>query len=101
MPPSPWLIAIRENISADPARFMKIISAKDFIRIYGQLEGEKLKSAPRGFAPDHPQIELLKHKSYLVVHNMKDPEVLKPDFQDFVIEAFKTMKPLNDFLNVN
>jgi uncharacterized protein (TIGR02453 family) len=101
MPPSPWLTAIRENISTDPEKFNKILASKEFIKFFGELEGEKLKSAPRGYAADHPQIELLKHKSFLVMHNLKDQDVLKPVFQDFVVDASKAMKPLNDFLNVN
>jgi uncharacterized protein (TIGR02453 family) len=101
MPPSPWLGAIRERISSEPEKIKKIVSSKEFIKIFGQLEGEKLRSAPRGYAADHPQIELLKYKSYLVMHELKNNDVLKPYFQDFVIEAFKAMKPLNDFLNVN
>jgi uncharacterized protein (TIGR02453 family) len=101
MPPSPWLTAIRENISTDPEKFKKILASKEFIKFFGELEGEKLKSAPRGYAADHPQIELLKHKSFLVMHNLKDQDVLKPVFQDFVVDASKAMKPLNDFLNVN
>jgi uncharacterized protein (TIGR02453 family) len=101
MPPSPWLTAIRENITAEPEKIKKILAAKDFVKFFGQLEGEKLKSAPRGYASDHPQIELLKHKSYLVMHNLKDSDVLKPGFQDLVVDASRAMKPLNDFLNVN
>jgi len=94
-------MAIRENISTNPGKFKKILAEKEFIRFFGQLGGDKLKSAPRGYAADHPQIELLKHKSYLVMNNLKDPDVLKPGFQDYVVDASRAMKPLNDFLNVN
>jgi uncharacterized protein (TIGR02453 family) len=99
MPPAPWLATIRERISEEPEKFKKILSSKDFIKFFGKIEGEKLKSAPRGYSADHPQIELLKHKSFLVMHEFKDSDVLKPGFQDFIIEAFKAMKPVNDFLN--
>lgn len=101
MPPSPWLNAIREKISTEPDRFKKILSSKEFIKFFGKLEGEKLKSAPRGYSADHPQIELLKHKSYLVMRELPDSEILSDDFQDYIIEASKAMKPLNDFLNIN
>jgi uncharacterized protein (TIGR02453 family) len=99
MPPSQWLNAIRDRISANPEKIRNILASKEFIRHFGQIEGEKLKSAPRGYAPDHTQIELLRHKSYLMMHELKDQDVLKPDFQNFVIDVFKAMKPLNDFLN--
>src|SRR5450759_69750 len=99
-PPSPWLSAIREKISERPQEFINITSAKDFVKYFGSVDGEKLKTAPKGYPKDHPHIELLKLKSYLVVNETTDKLVLSNDFQDHVIKVFKTMKPLNDYLNV-
>jgi uncharacterized protein (TIGR02453 family) len=99
MPPANWLSAIRENINEKPGELLKIISAKEFIKYFGKLDGEKLKKAPKGYPSDHQYIELLKLKSYLVVNEVNDKNVLKPDYFDHVIKTFKAMKPLNDFLN--
>ncbi|MBK7710215.1 MAG: DUF2461 domain-containing protein [Bacteroidales bacterium] len=99
MPPSPWLSAIRENISDDPEQFLKIISEKNFVKYFGEIEGEKLKSAPKGYASDHPHIDLLKFKSYLVTNNVPDEDVLTPGFLKHTVNVFKAMKPLNDFLS--
>lgn len=99
MPPSPWLSAIRENISDDPEQFLKIISEKNFVKYFGEIEGEKLKSAPKGYASDHPHIDLLKFKSYLVTNNVPDEDVLTPGFLKHAVNVFKAMKPLNDFLS--
>jgi uncharacterized protein (TIGR02453 family) len=99
-PPAPWLSAIREKISDSPDEFIKITKAKDFIKYFGSVDGEKLKTAPKGYPKDHPHIELLKLKSYLVVNEATDKLVLSSDFQNHVINVFKTMKPLNDYLNV-
>jgi len=99
-PPSPWLSAIREKISEGPEEFIKITRAKDFVKYFGSVDGEKLKTAPKGYPKDHPHIEILKLKSYLVVNEANDKLVLSNDFQNHVIKVFKTMKPLNDYLNV-
>jgi uncharacterized protein (TIGR02453 family) len=99
MPPSPWLNAIRENISDNPEKFIKIISDKNFVKYFGEIEGEKLKSAPKGYKADHPHIDLLKYKSYLVTNDVTDETVLGTDFLDHVVKVCKTMKPLNDFLS--
>lgn len=99
MPPSPWLSAIRENIDEEPDKFLKIISEKSFIKYFGELEGEKLKSAPKGYKADHPLIDYLKFKSYLVTNSATDKEVLDKGYINHVIEVFKAMKPLNDFLS--
>lgn len=99
VPPTPWLSAIRELISDEPEKFLKILGDKNFVKYFGNIQGEKLKSAPKGYSSDHPQIELLKLKSYLVVHEATDNEVVKPGYFEHVLTVFKAMKPLNDFLS--
>jgi uncharacterized protein (TIGR02453 family) len=99
MPPSPWLNAIRENISEEPDKFLNIISEKSFVKYFGQLEGEKLKSAPKGYKADHPLIDHLKFKSYLVTNEVSDEAVLEAGFLNHVLSVCKAMKPLNDFLS--
>lgn len=99
MPPMPWLTAIREKIDQEGKKFLEIINHRDFIKHFGKIEGEKLKSAPKGFQKDHPMIELLKLKSYLVVKMISDKEVVGNECFDDIIRTSKAMKPLNDFLN--
>jgi uncharacterized protein (TIGR02453 family) len=100
-PPAPWLSAIREKINDNPDEFIKITKAKDFIKYFGSVDGEKLKTAPKGYPKDHPNIELLKLKSYLVVNEASDKLVLSNDFHHHIISVFKAMKPLNDYLNAH
>jgi len=99
MPPMPWLTAIREKIDEQGDKLLEILRNKDFIRTFGELEGEKLKSAPKGYARDNPRIDLLKMKSYLVSRMITDKEVVSEECFDIIINACRIMKPLNDFLN--
>jgi len=99
IPPAGWLSAIRERIADEPEKFISITGNRKFKNYFGEIENDKLKSAPRGFDPNHPYIELLKYKSYMVVNYVSDNKVLMPDFFDYVVDVAKTMKPLNDFLN--
>ncbi|MGB4291861.1 MAG: DUF2461 domain-containing protein [Bacteroidales bacterium] len=99
LPPAEWLTAIREKIAEQPEEFLKIIEDKDFKKYFGELDDEKLKSAPRGFDPDHPYIELLKFKSYTVVNYISEKKVLSPDYLDYVVKVAKVLKPFNDFFN--
>ena len=99
IPPSQWLTAIREKIDDDPGRFVAIINNPDFKKNFGQLEGEKLKKAPKGFSSEHKHIELLKYKSYLAVKETSDKKVIGDDYLKYAVSVFKAMKPLNDFLN--
>jgi uncharacterized protein (TIGR02453 family) len=99
MPPSPWLTALREKIDEDPKKLLKIINDKEFIEYFGKLEGEKLKSAPRGYPADHPHLDLLKFKSYFVMAEVADKDVISPNYLNYVIKVSKAMKPLNDFVS--
>lgn len=99
IPPAPWLSAIREKISEQGEEFIRIIKNKDFTGYFGEIEGEKLKTAPKGYPKDHPFVELLKMKSYLVSDQIPDSEVTGPKFFDHIVGACRAMKPLNDFLS--
>jgi len=99
VPPMPWLTAIRQKIDGRGDAFRKILNNKDLKQFFGDIEGEKLKSAPKGFQKDHPDIELLKMKSYLVSRVFSDKEITSEGVFDLIIKGCRAMKPLNDFLN--
>lgn len=99
IPPMPWLTAIRENIADKGEEFIRIVKNRELVSYYGELEGEKLKSAPKGYSRDHPYIEYLKMKSYLVTRIFTDKEITSGDCFEKIIEGCRLMKPLNDFLN--
>lgn len=99
IPPAPWLAAIRERIDDEGDKLLKILNDKEFSGFLGGLDGEKLKSAPKGFAKDHPYIDLLKMKSFMVVRMLSDKEVTSEKCFNIVMKAARLMKPLNDFLN--
>ena len=99
VPPSPWLNAIREKISDETDEFLKIINDKNFKKYFGTVEGERLKTAPKGYPADHPQIEYLKLKSLLAMNEVPDEKVLSPGYFEYVVGGFRAMKPLNDFLS--
>jgi uncharacterized protein (TIGR02453 family) len=101
MPPSPWLASIRERIDEDGGKLVKLINNPEFRQFFGDIDGEKLKSAPKGYFKDHPFIELLRMKSFLVTRMLTDKEVTSGKCLDTVSTAIKLMKPLNDFLNGN
>jgi uncharacterized protein (DUF2461 family) len=59
---------------------------------------DRVKTAPKGYPKDHPQIDLLKNKSYIVSHYFTDAEVKDKKFVKHLAEVCKNVKPLNDFL---
>ena len=61
-------------------------------------EDELLKSSPKGYAADHPQIELLKNKTFAVVHILERKQILEGDFAGLVEEVYMEMLPFRRYL---
>ena len=99
MPDAENLAKIRQEIDYSTKDFLKILNDKKFKKLFPALgDFDKLKTAPKGYPKDHPLIDLLKHKSYIVSHNFPDKEVLDKKFAKKAAEVAKVLKPLNDFL---
>ncbi len=99
MPPAPELAKVRQEIDYNLDEFKKIISDKNFKKYFGALSQENvLVTAPKGYAKDHPAIEILKLKSFIVVHDLTDEEVMKKDFAKKAAAVFQAMHPLALFL---
>ncbi|MFM1878863.1 MAG: hypothetical protein RLZZ241_1729 [Bacteroidota bacterium] len=90
---------IREEIAADPAEIQEILADSMFKKTFGSLQGEQLKTAPKGFDKEHPAIELLRYKQFIFGRNFTDTEVLQPDFLDWANETFKAMRPFFDYMS--
>ena len=65
-PNSNDLKRIRQEIAADDQSLRKILKSKSFKTYFGQLEGERVKTAPKGYKKDHPAIDLLRYKQFLL-----------------------------------
>jgi uncharacterized protein (TIGR02453 family) len=102
MPQPDNLKAIRNEIYFDVDAFKKVINEKNFQKYYGGLSdmGDSLKTAPKGFDKDWPDIDLLRYKHYVCGHNIKDEVIASDDFIPYTIDAFKAMKGLNEFLRI-
>jgi uncharacterized protein (TIGR02453 family) len=99
MPEALLLNAIRQEIDYNTEEFKSIINKKSFKNTFGELEGEKLKTVPKGYDKNHPYLELLKYKSYIVWHKLDDAELMQKDFLKKSAAVFKELYPFNQFLN--
>jgi len=98
--PSPAdLKHIRNQIAADPDRLRKIISSKEFKSVFKTLEGEQVKTAPKGFDKEHPAIDLLRYKQFLISQRFTDAEAVRKDFPDRVAETFRAMMPFFNYMS--
>jgi len=99
LPQGPWIKAIRKEIDYNANDLKKIINGAPFKKYFGEIEGEKLKKAPKGYEPDHPEIELLKFRSFLATNNVGDKIVTSKEFLKHSSEVFKALFPFDQFLN--
>jgi len=65
MPEPDLLRSVREQIAAHPKQFLAIVEGREFRKAFGELEGEQLKTAPKGFPAEHSAARYLRHKQFL------------------------------------
>lgn len=64
------------------------------------IEGEKLKTVPRGFDKDHPRAELLKHKSLSAGVEVGQPAWLSTAAaKDEIASRWETLRPLVEWVS--
>jgi uncharacterized protein (TIGR02453 family) len=99
MPDAANLSKVRQEIDYSADKLKKIVNAKSFKKSFaGFDEFDKLKTMPKGYPKDHPQIEMLKLKSFILSHNFTDREVTDAKFIRNIVSHAKAIKPLNDFI---
>jgi len=90
---------IRVEIAADAQSLRDIIAQPIFKDTFGELSGQQLKTAPRDFPKDHPDIDLLRYKQFLVQRTFSDKEVLAKDFLQKLNQSFQNMRPFLDYMS--
>ena len=98
-PSGEWINAIRRRIEDDAGPLKNILKRKVFRNYFDGIEGESVKTAPRGYAKDHPEIRLLRQKSFLARHRLPDEQVFSPGFLKHAATVYRALKPFDDFLN--
>ncbi|MDP2883737.1 MAG: DUF2461 domain-containing protein [Ignavibacteria bacterium] len=99
MPDNDQLKKIRSAIASHSDQFLSIVCLPKFKKIFGKLEGEKLQRVPKGYEPDHPMAEWLKHKQFFVGVEWPESKCLKQKFVPETVCVFEAATPLVRFLN--
>lgn len=91
---------IREEIAADAKPLKKIQANKTFQSYFTHIEGDQLKTMPKGFTSDLEGEDLIRRKQYLVMRKFSDKEILAENFSGEVVSTFKAMRPLFDYMTL-
>lgn len=98
-PSAPDLKLVREDIDYDDTPLREILSSKAFTDTFGTLQGEQLKTTPKGYDADNKALDLLRYKQFLLVRRFTDAQVLSPDFVKEADSTFKNMRPFFDYMS--
>ena len=90
---------LRKHIANDSDTLREIINNSLIKGSFKQLEGEQLKTAPKGYAKDHPAIDLLRYKQFILRCPFEDEQVLETDFDQVMSSTFKKMRPFLDYMS--
>ena len=90
---------IRDEISHDSRELKSILFDDEFQSVWGQLKGDEVKTAPRGFDKNHPDIELIKKKQYILTINFTNNDVCSENFIERIEQVLFKVKPFVDYMS--
>ena len=94
------LFRIRKEFELDSSYIKNILSDKKFATTFSGFHNRNsLKLAPTGFDKNHPNIDLIKKKDFIVLRKFTDKEVLSKDFHMIVMNSFKTVRPFFNYMS--
>lgn len=100
MPEATHLKAIRQEIDYNAAQLKTVIDDPEFIKLFGDFRSQdQLKTIPREYSADNENIDLLKLKSFIVMHKVNDKQLLKADCAEYMAGVCSKIYPMNVFLN--
>lgn len=95
------LFRIRKEIEIDATEIRGILDDPNYIKHFGGTfdSFSELKTAPRGFDKEHPDVDLLRKKGFIAVRNFTDKEVLDKNFIQEVDASFQALRPFFDLFS--
>jgi uncharacterized protein (TIGR02453 family) len=102
MPEAADLKTVRQEIDYNYDEFLSIVKDKTFKKYFGDLHKDadiSLANAPKGYEKDNPAIPYLKLKCLIAETSIGDDELVKSTLHRKVINTFKAIQPLLNFIN--
>ncbi len=90
---------IRSHIAADDSELRTILNSKSFISNFGEMQGAQLKTAPKGYPKDHPAIDLLRYKQFVLKKQFSEDVLSGNELAKTMHEGFLKMRPFFDYMS--
>ena len=101
-PTKEQLAAVRQEIDYQAADLHELLAVPEARQLFPKgLQGEQLKKMPHGYDAAHPEAAWLRHKSFLLTHELPDADVRKlaPEaFRAHVLAALRALGPFCEWL---
>lgn len=98
-PEAPVLKKLRRAIVDNIEEWEEIVHEPEFVRLYPEWFGERLKTAPKGWPKDHPQIEYLRLKHLGRYSAMKRSDFAGNAWPDEMARRIVAAVPMLRFLD--
>jgi uncharacterized protein (TIGR02453 family) len=93
------LFRIRKEFEMDTSTIKEVIEQKSFKEVWGELQGDALKTAPKGFDKAHPDIDFIRKKQFIFIRNFTDAQVFAEDFLKEIASSFQKIRPYFDVMS--
>jgi uncharacterized protein (TIGR02453 family) len=98
--PSPeTMLLVRSHIVENYPELRRILANKKARKLVGELQGDELTRAPKGFDPQHPALDLIKKKDWILDIALDPSVATTPKLYSEILDRFRAMAPLIEFLN--
>ena len=95
------LFRIRKEFEMDASEIRSILNAPAFKKTFGGAFSawDPVKTAPKGFSKEDPNIDLIRLKNFVVSHTFTDEEITHPNFSELVVAHFELLRPFFDYMS--
>jgi len=93
------LLAVRTYIAETHPELRRILARPKTKKLLGALRGDELTRAPKGFDPDHPALDLIRKKDWLLDITLEPSIAATPDLYKEVVSRFRAMSDFVEYLN--
>lgn len=94
------LKSIREAIDYNGEVLKGILNKASFKKTFGNMmQDDMLKTSPKGYDKDHQHIDLLRYKSFAVMHDLTKENILDENFKTHIKKVYLEMLPFRRYLN--
>ncbi len=98
-PEADRLKALRQEIDFNYNEFKGLMDEPAFKSFWGDVQGESLKTLPKGYDAANPAIDFLKKKEFFFVRNLTQKETNERIIPKLAAEGLKLSIPLYEFFS--